>query len=347
MCALSRPGGHRPGTPSAGPARPGAGSRRVGLLAALLGAVLVLAGCGSPVPTVRPPAATVGPIAATAPDGRGAIRPLPALQGCTSVATDASSLDADTAQALPGDTICIRGAIPDKRLVIRKSGTEAAPIKIVGDGQSTVHGITVEADFVTVSGINSVNPEAPGISLSGNNITVENSTSISPRGNDGDALRFWGNNLTIRHNTMRDTKNIKAHADCMQTFATDADHPASQHIVIDSNRCEDIDNTCLIMEGPHSLAGDGSSVGATSDITFTNNYCQNNATEALQIDDVQNLTITNNDIAGNNDHAFALQNLTTGAKVSGNKLNPAIHFEVGMDDASAPGYQGPPSGGNP
>jgi len=346
MYALSRPGGPRRGTPSAGPARRPLG-RRVGLLAALVGAGLVLAGCGSPVPTVRPPTATVGPIAATAPDGRGAIRPLPAQQVCTSVATDGASLDADTAQALPGDTICVRGAIPDKRLVIRKSGTAAAPIKIVGDGQSSVHGITVEADFVTVSGINSVNPAAPGISLFGNNITVENSTSISPRGDDGDALRFWGNNITIRHNTMRDTKNIKAHADCMQTFATDGDHPASQHVVIDSNRCEDIDNTCLIMEGPHSLAGDGSGVGATSDVTFTNNYCQNNATEALQIDDVQNLAITNNDIQGNNDHAFALQNLTTGAKVSGNKLNPAIHFEVGMDDASAPGYQGPPSGGNP
>jgi hypothetical protein len=319
----------------------------MGLFAAVLGAGLVLAGCGAPVPTVRTPSAPVGPVAATSPDGRGAIRPLPALQHCTRTATDGASLEADTAQALPGDIVCVRGAIPDKRLVIRKSGTASAPIKIVGDGQNTVHGITVEADFVSVSGINALNPAAPGISLAGNNITVENSTSISPRGDDGDALRFWGNNITIRHNTMRDTKNIKAHADCMQTFATDADHPASQHVVIDSNRCEDIDNTCLIMEGPHSLADDGSGVGATSDITFTNNYCQNNATEALQIDDVQNLTITNNEIAGNNDHAFALQNLTTGAKVSGNKLNPAIHFEVGMDDNSAAGYQGPPSGGNP
>ena len=37
----------------------------------------------------------------------------------------------------------------------------------------------------------------------------------------------------------------------------------------------------------------------------------------------------------------------TGAKISGNKLNSEIRYEVGMDASSAPGYQGPPSGGNP
>jgi hypothetical protein len=350
MSSLSCPDGPRRGGRSAERARrwwrqPG---RRAGLLPVLLCVGLAAAGCGTSAPTVRPPAATTGPIAGTSPDGRGAIRPLPAPTGCTAVVTDAVSMAAATDSALPGDTICVRGTIADKRLVIKKSGNQGAPIKIVGDGQAVVHGISVDGDYVSISGLNSVNPNAPGISLSGNNITLENSTSISPRGDDGDALRFWGNNITIRHNTMRDTKNLNgAHADCMQTFATDEGHLASQHVLIDSNRCEDIDNTCLIMEGPHSLAGDGSGVGASSDVTFTNNYCQNNASEALQIDDVQNLTITNNDIEGNNDHAFALQNLTTGAKVSGNKLNPAIHFEVGMDDSSAPGYQGPPSGGNP
>ena len=40
----------------------------------------------------------------------------------------------------------------------------------------------------------------------------------------------------------------------MQTFATDDNHPASQNVLIDSNRCEDIDNICLIAEGPNSEA---------------------------------------------------------------------------------------------
>jgi hypothetical protein len=329
MGALSRAADRR-GAPALEHTRPGRRRGPLGLLAALLAAGLVVAGCGAPAPTVHAPAAAASPVTATSPDGRGAIRPLPAPTGCTSVATDAASLEAATTGALPGDTICVQGVIPDKRLVMKTSGVAGSPIKIVGNGQSTVHGITVNADYVSIAGINAVNPAAPGISLTGNNITLENSTSISPRGDDGDALRFWGNNITIRHNTLRDTKNLNnAHADCMQTFSTDADSPASQHVVIDS------------------LAGDGSGVGASSDITYTNNYCQNHASEALQIDDVQNLTITKNDVEGDNDHAFALQNMSTGAKVSGNKLNPAIHFEVGMDDSCLPGYQGPPSGGNP
>jgi hypothetical protein len=129
-------------------------------------------------------------------------------------------------------------------------------------GRTTVRGITVEADYVTVPNSNSVNPGAPGISLLGNHLTARTLTSISPRGDDGGGLRFWDTDINIPHNTIRDTHNLNgAHADCMRTFATDSGHPASQHILIDSNRCEQNENTRLIMEGPHSLAGDGSGIG--------------------------------------------------------------------------------------
>ncbi|HWN33338.1 MAG TPA: right-handed parallel beta-helix repeat-containing protein [Pseudonocardia sp.] len=339
--------------------------RRPRWAAAALGAAAVavlLAGCGHggggtggtsqppPAPTqAAPPSPTesAGPTQ-TAPDGRGAIRPMAAPAGCGTTVHDGDTMKQALAAAQPGSTICVLGDLGDARLSIKTSGTAQAPIHVVGDGKTVVKGITVAANFIDVNGINAINPHAPGISLAGNNITLENSTSISPHGDDGDGIRFWGSNIVIRHNTIQHTSNAhKAHADCMQTFATDQDSPASQHILIDSNRCEDISNTCLIMEGPNSEAGDGSGVGASSDVTYVNNYCQNHADEALQIDDVQNLTVTNNEIAGEINHAFALQNLATGAKVNGNKLNPAIRYEVGMDDSSKPGYQGPPSGGNP
>jgi hypothetical protein len=312
------------------------GRRVLAVAVALLSAGAAVAGCSAAPPIVRP-SVTAQPVAVTAPDGRGAIRPLPAPTGCTDNVFDSGSMRQVAGAAQPGAKICITGDLSDTRLVINQSGTAQQPIQVVGDGRTLVKGISVQGDYVTVSGINALNPAAPGISLFGNHITLENSSSLRPRGD-----------ITIKHNTMRDTKNIKAHADCMQTFATDSDHPASQHIVIDSNRCEDIANTCLIMEGPHSLAGDGSGVGATANVVFTNNYCQNQASEALQIDDVQNLTIKNNNIVGATlDHAFALQNESTGARVNGNRLNPAISFQVGMDDSSEPGYQGPPIGGNP
>ncbi|GAA5151713.1 hypothetical protein GCM10023321_19210 [Pseudonocardia eucalypti] len=313
---------------------------------AAVAALLLLAGCGTAPPVVAP-TGPPQPVTATAADGRGAIRPAPAPSGCTKTVTDPFGMPAALANAVPGDKICLVGDLSDRRLELRTSGTPKQPIQVVGDGRTLVKGITLEGSYLSVSNINAVNPEAPGISLMGSHLTVENSTSIEPRANDGDGLRFWGSDITIRHNTIRNTRNIKAHADCMQTFATDTEHKSSQRIIIDGNRCEDIDNTCLIVEGPNSEAGDGSGVGATTDIRWTNNYCENRADQALQIDDVQRMTVTGNTIAGKVDHAFAFQNKCAGIKVSGNKLNPSIHFEVGMDDSSEEGYQGPEVGGDP
>ena len=94
-------------------------------------------------------------------------------------------------------------------------------------------------------------PRAPGISLRGDDLTLANSTAISPRGADGDGIRFWGNNITITHNTIRDTRNLNgAHADCMQTFATDEQHVASQHVLIEYNRCERISKHLPDRRGP-------------------------------------------------------------------------------------------------
>ncbi|WP_084215783.1 right-handed parallel beta-helix repeat-containing protein [Pseudonocardia spinosispora] len=323
--------------------------RRLSLAVGLVCVAVTLAACGGAPPVVRP-SGPAQPVTATSPDGKGAIRPLPAPSGCTDNVIDGAGMTQALRSAAPGDVVCLQGDISDTRAVIQQSGTPQAPIKILGGGKALVKGVTVEGDNIVVSGINAVNPAAPGISLDGNNITLENSTSISPRGDDGDAVRFWGSNITIKHNTMRNTipGPQKAHADCMQTFATDADHVASQNVLIDNNRCEDISNMCLIVEGPNSVAGDGSGIGATSNITFSNNYCQNRASQALQIDDTQKLTVTNNDIVGDGlDKAFALQNKSTGAKISGNKLNSKIKYEVGMDDSSRPGYIGPEVGGDP
>jgi hypothetical protein len=234
-------------------------------------------------------------------------------------------------------------------LAVYSSGTPQAPIEIVGDGSPNFSGITIEANDVAVEGVNSVNAAAPGISILGSDVVVKNDTVISPRGGDGDGIRFWGSNIKILNNTIKDTRNINgAHADCMQTFAADAgETPASQHVLIDSNRCEQIDNTCLIVEGPHSSANDGSDAGQTIGIVFSRNYCDNNATESVQVDDAQNMVITDNSIMGHPDHAIALQNQSTAATVGRNKLSPAVNFEVGIDNSSLPGYRGPASGGRP
>ena len=65
------------------------------------------------------------------------------------------------------------------------------------------------------------------------------------------------------------------------------------------------------------------------------------------VDDVQNMVITNNSIAGKNTKAFALDNKSTGATIAGNKIAGTVGYEVGIDNSSKTGYQGPASGGQP
>jgi len=276
--------------------------------------------------------------------GAGTLRPAPAPTDCTLIVA-ANALQAAADAADPGDRICAQG-VSNQRLTVRRSGTATAPIQVIGVGQASVKGITVQASHVLVAGFNAVLAVAPGIEVTGDDITLLNNTVTSPRGGDGDGIRFFGDNLNILHNTIRDVRNLGgAHADCMQTFATTT--PASQHVLISSNRCERIDSQCLIAEGPHSSAGDGSGTGQSSDITFTNNYCDSEATQALMIDDVQNVVVTGNSIVGGSEQAFAFANKSTGAVVSGNLVAKSIGYLVGMDGSSEQGYQGPSIGGKP
>ncbi|HEX4359541.1 MAG TPA: right-handed parallel beta-helix repeat-containing protein [Pseudonocardia sp.] len=276
--------------------------------------------------------------------GAGAIRPTPLTTACTKQ-VDGAGLQAAVDAAKPGDRICATGTSP-QRLKVTRSGTAAAPILVLGDGRITVKGLSIDANNVTVGGLNLTGAAAPGVEMTGNGITLVNNTIASPRGGDGDGIRFFGSNLRILHNTVSDVRNLHgAHADCMQTFSSDT--PPSQHVLIDSNRCDKIDNQCLIAEGPNSSAGDGSGKGNSSDITFTRNYCDSNASQAVMIDDVQNVSVTHNQITGGNEKAFAFDNKSTGAKVLGNILGLHIGFEVGMDGSSKHGYLGPLIGGLP
>ncbi len=177
----------------------------------------------------------------------------------------------------------VRGAA-DRRLVITEGGTAQQPAVYDGKGRS-VDGITVEADHVVVRGYTLQSPTAPGIEVTGNDITVRDNTITSPHGGDGDGLRFFGDNLKILHNTVKGTRNTgDRHADCMQTFASDT--PPSQNVLIEGNRCTDIDNMCLMAEGPHDGEGDGH--GHTFGFTIRDNYCETlEASQTLMFEDVQ------------------------------------------------------------
>lgn len=279
----------------------------------------------------------------------GAQRPYAAPSDCISSVSDQVGLQRALEKGYPGDRICAFGDFGGARLVITKGGTPEWPMLIFGDGKSEVKGITITADNVVLSGFNVVGGIAPGILMRGNNITVEHNTVAHPTGEDHDGLRFFGANLKILHNTISyiDPERTDAHADCMQSFATGPDAPASQNVLIDGNVCLEIDNQCLIVEGPHSSAGDGSGIGVTKDVTFSNNFCDANASQAVQIDDVQNVRITDNDINPGVRKAFSFQNNSTGAVVEGNDISPCVKYEIGMDASSRRDYRGPDIGGRP
>jgi hypothetical protein len=306
----------------------------------LVAVVVVLAGCANKSgdsSSVRPPAAS----------GAAGVGTPAAQNNCARKATDSSSLEQALNGASAGDTICVSGDLSGDRVIIAKGGSARAPITVLGDGRTVTKGITVEASNVIVDGFVAEEPEAPGVSLKGDNLTLRNTAVNSPKEGDGDGIRFWGTNIKILHNTVTDTSNdTGAHADCMQTYATDEDSPASQDVLIDSNRCEKIDNNCLIAEGPNSSAGDGSGEGEMKNITFSNNFCDNQASQAVLADDVRNMVITGNQIVGHINHAFAFQNQSTSGVVTGNQVG-SVKYEVGMDSSSENGYNGPEAGGAP
>jgi hypothetical protein len=309
--------------------------RRFGAFAALVfGTVLVtvLAGCGSGGPSTPGAPGTGAP---TAP------------KNCTQKVSDAASLTRAVNAASPGDTICVDGNLASTRLQITKGGEDGRPISIVGN-KTPIKGLLVRADNVVVDGFVAERAVAPGAELRGNNITLSNTLITDPQGGDNDGIRFWGDGIKILHNTVVKTANTDgSHADCMQTFATDEDHPASQDVLIDGNRCEDIDNNCLIAEGPDSSAGDGSGEGESKNITFSNNYCDSQASQAVMIDDVSDMVITGNEVASRINHAFAFQNNATGARIADNRITGRVKYEVGMDEDSEENYQGPEVGGDP
>jgi hypothetical protein len=138
----------------------------------------------------------------------------------------------------------------------------------------------------------------------------------------------------------------------MQSFATgpNARVPntgASERVLIEGNRCERIDNQCLIVEGPFSSYGDGSRDGRTSDVTFRENYCDAHASQAVWLDDVRRPTIEHNEIADGVLKAFAMTNNCSGGTVGGNTIGSHIRYQISMDQSSRIGYRGPEPEGLP
>jgi Right handed beta helix region len=254
--------------------------------------------------------------------------------------------------ASPGDTICLTGDMKSP-LNIRTGGTSDAPVVYSGGGTAQVQGINVTASNVIIEGFTSTDAENMGASLQGDNITFRDNTISHPvyGGDDTDGLRFFGNNIAIVHNTIKDVYDGSQcdqsgcgdgpHPDCMQTFYSNQ-YPTSSNVTIEGNRCQNAAAQCLIGEGPvipdENIAGPG----VSTNWIFYDNYCEDGADQSVQLKDIKNATIVGNDFEGPNNKAIALVDGSTGAHVGGNKLNPKIEKLITFDDGQeSPGYVGP------
>jgi hypothetical protein len=210
-----------------------------------------------------------------------------------------------------------------------------------------VPGIQVRADNVVVEGFVSRGADSTGIWVQGENITVQDNeiTQVNFTGEDLDAIRFFGDGTKILNNRVYDLEGTSdvgdSHVDCIQTFATSG--PGSSNVLIQGNRCEGIRAQCLMAEGPDVENGSGE--GVSENWVFDGNYCDSHAdAQSVSVQDIQNVTISNNEMAGSGNKAFALGQGSTGVTVTDNRIGSGYGREVGFDDDTVEeGYQGPPA----
>ncbi|MGH3588596.1 MAG: right-handed parallel beta-helix repeat-containing protein, partial [Pseudonocardia sp.] len=239
---------------------------RMTLVAALVG-VGALAGCSTGAPTTTPPGER------------------PCLQ--------------EDQRPAPGDTVCFSGEL-DEPLEITVGGTDGAPVTYRGNG-AVVPGIRVEADNVVVEGFVSSGADSTGIWAQGRNVTLLNNqiTEVEYDGEDVDGIRFFGDGAKIIGNRVFELEGSEdiedSHVDCIQTFATSG--PGSSDVVIQGNRCEEIRAQCLMAEGPNDEGGSGE--GVSRNWVFDGNYCDSHAdAQSVALEDIQDVTITNNEMVG-------------------------------------------------
>ena len=295
----------------------------------LVGTLLLVLGVG----------ACAAPSSAPAP-------PVPAWDGTVGPRPVHPDCHGDVEAPRPGDVLCFTEDL-DAPLTITVGGTPDAPIVYSGDGTTRVPGIRAEADHVVIQGFVSDGADDTGIWAAGTDVTVQDNTVTQVRytQNDVDGIRFFGDGARVLHNVVRDLEGTDdvgdAHVDCMQSFATS--RAGSSNVVVQGNRCEDIRAQCLMAEGPH--VADGSGRGVSRNWLFRGNYCDAYAdAQSVAFQDVQNVTIADNEMAGEANKAFALGQRSTGAVVRDNTIGPGYGREVGFDDPSVQeGYQGPPA----
>jgi len=166
-----------------------------GWLVPLLGMAVLAGGCSSA--GQRPPTGEGEPESGQTPPAGQRHRALPA--DCTDTVIGSDRVRAALNAAVPGSIVCFSGDdLADATVVMIRSGTAAAPIRLVSDG-GTVREVQIKANYVTVEGFTVTG--GSGVLLEGNGITARNNTVHDTR--QGGITCDSCTDSTIEFNTMR------------------------------------------------------------------------------------------------------------------------------------------------
>ena len=145
-----------------------------------------------------------------------------------------------------------------------------------------------------------------GIDLRGTNHIVEGNEiadvrqmskylSSPPSYADADGIHFHGSGHIIRNNYIHDIPyggdNVDTHTDCMQTWNGGTEQPQAVNVIVENNRCENIDAIT------NEILTKGMQVQHASGLIVRNNiFC---AAVGLRMDAATGLIIENNELCGN------------------------------------------------
>jgi Right handed beta helix region len=208
---------------------------------------------------------------------------------CTSSITDHRQVNKWLTTARPRATVCLAGSdFGATDLVITRSGTRAAPLRVQGDN-TRVHSVRVRADHVIIEGFNTSGGD--GIDAEGTDITIRNNAVVGAdldgiscgdctdsliQSNtvehaDGTGIRISGANITIDANVVKDSVRINADdADGVRFFG----HGHR----ITGNLIADIKDDGYTSSPPHTdcfQTFDNGKKLATYDVLIRGNTCTN------------------------------------------------------------------------
>src|SRR4030095_12998540 len=107
-------------------------------------------------------------------------------------------------------------------------------------------------------------------------------------------------------------------------------------VTISRNVCRNVDHQCLIATAEE--AGDEGLTGRSRNITFSDNICQVNGSQAVLVRWLPNVRVVSNTLTGPNlDRAAIFLDGSTEGEFLGNEVSPEVlPYEV--DDSSRPGF---------